>query len=310
MLAICEPLAVDVAVFSQARAREDLTEMRLDRAELGATVGFGEVRVEAVRSAGEGGALGVDGDSLVPRVKYAQAMGSVLAGPLKLDGALGLVPDVWLRTLETGYPLLPLSRTGSERLLGWQVADLAAAGKATWGPASLAVSVGNGEGLRYPERNTGKTTTAVLAVTLAPWLVLAAVGRDGSIGPASVRDHRAGGGATLTTEYVRAGAEAVHAWGLGDQGDLTGTLLAGWAMVTPLERLGLAARGATLKLTGGRQSTFGGAVMAVAWPRALSVWLAVERETTSGSASPVPGAATGDATTVMLIAAATGRYTP
>lgn len=319
-------LILDLRLYAAARwvkhAGDTLSELRLDRGEVGVRVGItpqaaAELRLETLRSAGEGGTLGVDGDSLVTRVKVAQVGGTIDAGPVRIDGALGFVRDPWIEALESEYSLLPLSRTASDRLLEWPTSDLSAEVRGSLGPVRLSVAIGNGEGLRYPERNSGKTTTAVLELvpihTRDLRVVLAGVGRDGSIGAASVRDRRAGGAASVATPYGRAGVEAVRAWGLFDRGELTGTALAGWAEVTPVPRLSLAARGATLGLTGGRSSTFGGAVAVMPWPSphgALRVWLALDRQTTSGSASPVPGAATGDATVLMVIASAEAPYVP
>ncbi len=321
-----ERLALDLRLYSSARwtkhPGDDLTELRLDRGEVGVRVGItkqaaAELRLEAVRSAGEGGTLGIDGDSMVARIKVAQVGGTVDAGPVRLDGALGFVRDPWLATLETDYSLLPLSRTASERLLDWPSSDLSAEVRASLGPARLSLAVGNGEGLRYPERNSGKTTTVVLEIvplhTHDLRIAIAGVGRDGSIGAASVRDRRAGGGATVVTPIVRGGVEAVRVWGLMDRGEVTGTALAGWADVTPIPRLSLAARGATLGISGGRSSTVGGAIAVTPWPSVrgeLRVWLAVDRQTSSGAASPLPGIASGDATLFMVIASAEAPFIP
>lgn len=320
-----ELFALDLSLVTQARwtqqPGDDLTEVKLDRGELGAVVALApralaELRLEAVRSAGEGGALGVDGDSLVVRIKRAQAAGEFDLGSARIDGALGLVQDPWLAVLEQGYPLLPLSRTASERLLGWPVSDLSAEVRAIVGPARLSIAAGNGEGLRYPERNQGKTTTAVLEVvpvnTLGLLIDVAAVARDGSIGPASVRDRRAGGAVTVVASRVRAGIEAVHAWGLAGHGEVTGTVLEGWGALELPARTSVAARGATLGLSGGgRSSTFGGAVAITPWSSpqgALKLWLAIDRQTMSGNAAILPDAGLGDATTIMFIASATGAY--
>ncbi len=319
-------VALDLRLFSSARwtkqKGDDLTELRLDRGEVGVRVGItrqaaAELRLEAIRSAGEGGTLGVDGDSMVARIKVAQVGGTIDAGPVRLDGALGFVRDPWLATLEDGYALLPLSRTASERLLGWPTSDLSAEIRASFGPARLSVAVGNGEGLRYPERNSGKTTTAVLEVVPIHArdlrIAIAGVGRDGSVGAASVRDRRAGGGATVITPLVRGGVEAVRAWGVGDRGDVVGTALAGWAEATPIPRLSIAARGATLGIMNGRASTFGGAVAVTPWPSPhgeLRVWLAIDRQTSSGAASPLPGVAPVDATVLMVIVSAEAPYIP
>ena len=327
------PLVVDLAIYTHARqimrAGADLTEIRLDRAELGGRIALGpraaaELRLETVRSAVEGGALGVDGDSIVARLRFAQLLGTTTLGGIQLDGAIGLVPDPWIRTVEDGYTLRPLSRSASERLLAWAPADLSAIGRVTVGRARLTVALGNGEGLRYPERNTGKTTTAVVEVVPlagpAARLSLAAVVRDGSLGVASLRERRAGGGASLTTPWLRAGAEVVQAWGLGDRGELEGLALGGWLDAQVQPRVVIAARGATLGLaSGGRQTTVGGAIAVEPWlapapastlPRGrLRLWLAVDRITSSGDAMPVAGAEPGDATLVMLIASADAPFT-
>jgi len=315
-------LALELELTSHARyaskAGTNLSELRLDRGELGARIALGrraaaELRVEAIRSALEGGALGIDGDSTVIRVKYAHVGGSATIGPLALDGALGFTPDPWIRTLEDGYPLKPLSRTGSERLLGWATSDLAAVVRATVGPARLSLAVGNGEGQRYPERNTGKTTTAVAEIVAVNQrslrLSVAAVGRDGSIGVARVRDRRAGGGATVITPWVRAGAEVIKAWGIGDRGDAEGLEVGGWLDGRIVERVFVAARGASLGFTGGgRLSTFGGAVAIEPWRDSTRgryrVWFALDRVTSSGAAMPLPGVDGGDATLAMLIVSA------
>ena len=157
-------LVLELELFSDAdwirSDGPDLTQFRLDRGEVGATIGFdhgrggAELRLESVRSAAEGGALGIDGDSLVARIKRAQVFGGLDVGGVHLEGAAGVIADAWIAALEDGYPLRPLSATASERLLDAPVSDLAAAARATLGPVRLAVELGNGEGLRYPERNS------------------------------------------------------------------------------------------------------------------------------------------------------------
>jgi hypothetical protein len=330
-------LTLELELFTDAdwirRDGPDLTQFRLDRGELGATIALGrdagaELRLESVRSAAEGGALGIDGDSLVARIKRAQVFGELAAGSLHLEAAAGVIADAWIATLEDGYALRPLSATASERLLDAPVSDLAAAVRATLGPVRLVVEFGNGEGLRYPERNSGKTTTAVVEVvplaTATTRLRLAAMVRDGSIGPALVRDRRAGGAATLTAPQVGAGAELVRAWGVGDRGDLVATVLGGWVEARPVAGVIVAAREATIGYdSGGRATTAGGAVALEPWRDAtelalepghhdhgkLRLWLAVDRTTSSGTAMPLPGADAGDATTVLVIASTSAPFT-
>lgn len=334
---------VELELTSQAqvtiREGSDLSELRLDRAELGGRLPLGalaaaELRLEAIRSAVEGGALGIDGNSTVFRLRTAQVLAARdLGDTVRLEGAFGFAPDVWLRSAEDGYTVKPLSRTGSERLLGWPATDLAGVVRVSVGPARATVSVGNGEGPQFPERNTGKTTTGLLelAPVASPQLrvVLAGVVRDGSIGVASIRDRRYGGGATLVTPRVRGGVEAMLALGLGDQPATEGLMLGAWADVRLVDRVHLAGRGATMGLAdgGGRISTFGGGVAYEPWlepteaswrgpagadpGRArgrLRIWLAVDRVTTTGGAMPVPGAEAGAATQLMLVASAIAPF--
>lgn len=336
-------LYVEIELTSQARMTrregEDLSELRLDRGEFGGRLQLGkqaaaELRFEAIRSALEGGSLGIDGDSTVFRLRTAQLFGKHdLGDTFRIEGALGFVPDVWLRSVEDNYTVKPLSRTGSERLLGWQPTDLAGVVRVSAGPARGTISIGNGEGPQFPERNTGKTTTAMLEVapitTSQLRVVLAGVVRDGSVGVASIRDRRFGGGATVVSPRVRGGVEAVFAQGIGDQAAAEGVMLGGWADAQVIDRLYVAARGASLKLSddGGRISTFGGGIAYEPWLEVstapqrgpagadpgrqrgrLRIWLAVDRVTTSGAAMPLPGADAGDATQLMLIASAIAPF--
>jgi hypothetical protein len=182
--------------------------------------------------------------------------------------------------------------------------------------------VGNGEGLQYPERNSGKTTTVVLDVvpihTSSMRLTASGVVRDGSRGIASIRDRRAGGAVTLVTPWGRAGGELVVARGIGDQAAEEGLLVGGWLDAKAISRVFVAARGQTLGFAngGGRLSSFGGGVAVEPWrepgdERARGrtrLWLGVERSTSSGGAMPLVGADAGDATLLMLIASATAPF--
>jgi len=319
-------LALELQLFTDAdwihQTGTDVTQFRLDRGEVGAAIGFAnhfgaELRLESIRSAEDGGELGVDGDSIVVSVKRAQVYGAADAGDVHLRAAVGITPDPWITALETDDPLLPLSLTASERLLGWNVSDLAALGSVAYGPVRLNVSFGNGEGLDYPERNNGKTTTAVLEgvpVDVAgARLRVMVLGKDGSIGPALVRDRRLGAAATFTSPYASAGTEVVRAYGIGDDGDLVGWVYAGWLEGRPIDHLALAARASGIRYDGGGSYTsVGGAVAVEPWREgargSLRVWLALDRTHASGPAAPLPGAEPGDAVTVLLIASVTAPF--
>ncbi|HEX4450621.1 MAG TPA: hypothetical protein VH143_07115 [Kofleriaceae bacterium] len=319
-------LALELQLFTDAdwihQPGTDFTQFRLDRGEAGAAIGFAkhygaELRLESIRSDEAGGELGIAGDSIVVRVKRAQIYGDFDAGDFHFHAAIGITPDPWITTLETDYSLLPLSFTASERLLGWPVSDLAALGSVAYGPIRLNLAFGNGEGLDYPERNNGKTTTAVLeAVPLdlaGNRLRVMALGKDGSVGPALVRDRRLGAATTFTSKYASAGVELVRAYGIGDRGDLVGWVYAGWAEARPIDHLILAARGSGISYdAGGRYTSVGGAVAVEPWkqgPRGdLRVWLAIDRTHASGVAEPLPGAEPGDAITFFLLASVTAPF--
>lgn len=325
-------LEVEAYTFGRSTRREgdDLSEVRLDRGELGGRVAMGkhaavELRGETIRSALDGGAQGIDGDSTVLRLKLAQVLGSYELSGLRLEGAFGFVPDPWIRGLEEDYTLKPLSRTGSERLLGWAPVDLAGLVRAGYGPVRATLSIGNGEGQRFPERNRGKTTTALVDVvpvaTDAVRLTASGVFRDGSVGVARIRERRVGGGLGVVTPWGRAGVELVSAKGVGDRGEAEGLMIGGWADARVIERLFVGARGQSLGFSGdgGRISSIGGAISYEPWREVnregerargrLRLWLAVERQTSSGGAMPLPGADAGKATLLMLVASATAPFT-
>jgi hypothetical protein len=313
-------LRLDLETFADAdwmhRDGADVTQFRLDRGEAGATVGLAsyagaELRLESIRSGVAGGSAGIDGDSLVMRVKRAQIFARDLElGDFTIGGAMGVVPDPWISALETDYPLRPLSATASEGLLGWATGDLAVQGRIAYGPARLTVNIGNGEGLSYPERNDGKTTTGVLEVMPVDHLRIFAMGRDGSIGPARVRDQRLGGGATLSMPIASAGVELVRAYGVGDLGDVTAWTAAGWAELRPIDRVAFSLRGSTMRFDDGHRTSVGGAV-AFAPPvkrATLRLWFAIDRTTSTGTADPVPALDPGTATTFLLIVSTTAPY--
>jgi len=58
-----------------------------------------------------------------------------------------------------------------------------------------------------------------------------------------VRDRRAGGGATVSTPWGRAGAEVIKAWGIGDRGDAEGLEVGGWLDARIVERVFVARAG-------------------------------------------------------------------
>ncbi|HEY4057962.1 MAG TPA: hypothetical protein VGM39_15210 [Kofleriaceae bacterium] len=319
--------AIDLELVTQGRYTvkdgDNLSEIKLDRGEVGVRLPIGgwlsaQFRAETLRSAQDGGALGIGGDSTVVRVKYANVIVHGEVSGFDIEGGAGFIADPWIQSLETSYSLKPLSRTGSERLLGWQTADLAAMGRVAYGPARLTVNIGNGEGQSYPERNNGKTTTGVVEVVALhnsdARVTLMGMGRDGSVGPSRIRDRRAGGGATAVFDVARVGFEIVRAWGIADNGAAKGTEVGAWAEANVAHKLFVGARGSTLGYSaGGRSSTFGGAISygdSFKDAGNARVWLAVDRITNSGDAMPLVGADSGDQTVIMLMLSGDATYAP
>lgn len=311
-----------------ARADDTYQELRLDRAELGATAYLGPatapdqldavLRLEAVRSAGPDSTFGVDGDALLLRVRQAEVRGRRQLGRIALEARGGLLAEPWTAWLGVEQPLRPVAPSASEGELRWEPSDIGGALGATRGPLALDVAVTTGEGRRYPERNRGVTTTALLAATFGhvagarPAVRLALVGRDGSIGPGAARDQRAGIAATARARQWSAGAEVVAARGLADDGALTGTAWAAWASAALPAHLQLGARAAGLELTSGDHHRTAVLALGVAPPAmagaAVTVFVAAQHDAYRGA--PWPGADAVDQSAVLLILAADTRRGP
>lgn len=230
-------------VFTNTEA-EDFNEFDLTRAEIGADLDWGEhfggeVRLEAIRSAGPQSLLGVDGDSLVLRVKRAWGKAGVKLGPVAADGRLGLIPDPWIDALQGGYDILGASQTLSERGLFFDTSDLGAQVRASAFDelVELRVAVTNGEGRNQREQNEGKNTTLVVAVR--PYNFQLGGGeavtallfsyRDGSVGVGTARNHRLAAGLTFTSPLANLGVEFVQAEGYLGQDDLNAEGFGLWA---------------------------------------------------------------------------------
>ncbi len=223
-------------------------EFTLDRAELGVRemnpipLDY-ELRLESVRAAGRESITGVDGDSLVLRVKRAwgglvQRFGT---GDSRISVAarLGLVADAWVETALGQYPLRDLSPLAAERDGFFDATDLGVAfeGRAWGDRVTVRLAWTNGEGRNEIEQNRGKDTT--VAVQVEAWrfdfldapasLVLAAGYRDGSAGLSGARDHRVTGAVTASGARLAVGAEYVRAMGLSGDADREADALGLWA---------------------------------------------------------------------------------
>ncbi|MFV8753229.1 hypothetical protein ACNOYE_21995 [Nannocystaceae bacterium ST9] len=226
---------------------EGAGEFTLDRAELGSELVWqpirwldagARVRLEALRSAGPDSLQGIDGNALV--VRAWQAFGHVAGhfGPIDVGVRAGLVPERWIEQVEKGYDQRGLGSLGSERRQLFDTADLGVSLTISgWRSlVDLDVAIVNGEGRSQREQNPGKNTTLILSVRplrlphrAGPIeLALHGVYRDGSLGPASTRSHRAGGATSLRSPWVFAGVEYVRAFGYLDRGDVQADVISAW----------------------------------------------------------------------------------
>jgi hypothetical protein len=202
---------------------------QLPRARLGLGLSWGRAAtarfaVAAVRSSGEYGYIGVDGESIVAQVQLAEARTTCARAGLTVAG--GLLEDPWVASADASGWERAIAPSVGEDLELWSKADLGL-GVAWTSPRSfltLEAQVTTGEGLKLRERNVWANTT--LLVTLRPLALRSAapvdlevslVGRDGSRGLDVVRDHRGGARVNLGAEALRGGWEGGFA--LGADGD-------------------------------------------------------------------------------------------
>ena len=337
------------------------SEAALSRAEVGLQIGFasnadrlggqataeafGELRLEAIRSTTPQSGFGVDGDSLVLRVKRARVFGQWHVARATLHAEVGMVADPWLQGLDADPGLRPLLPSVSESDLYQWSSDLGAVVSGQLGPVRATLAVVNGEGRNFAERNTGKNTTGMLDATFPLGQVaqqparlwLAAMGRDGSYGPGAARDHRFGAASMLVTSVGSAGVEVVRGLGIAGRGDVTAWASAAWLHVpVPMfSRWSFAGRFARSDfaidndpLTGRKQSVLGAVSMVVlpGWQatdvaalrgtltpasalcggHGVRAWLSVERRTVRGIATTLAGTSAQDATAIMLTMSACG----
>ncbi|MBP9088804.1 MAG: hypothetical protein KBG15_21955, partial [Kofleriaceae bacterium] len=337
------------------------SEAALSRAEVGLQVGFasnadragghataqafGELRLEAIRSITPQSGFGVDGDSLVLRVKRARVSGQWKVARASLHGEVGLVADPWLQGLDADPGLRPLVASVSESDLYQWSSDLGAVVSGQLGPVRATLAVVNGEGRNFAERNTGKNTIGMLDATVPlghiaqqpARLWLAAMGRDGSYGPGSARDHRFGAASMLVTDVGAAGVEVVRGLGVAGRGDVTAWASAAWlhVPVPVFPRWSFAGRFARSNFaidndpsTGRKQSVLGAVSLVVlpGWKatdvaglrstltpasalcggHGVRAWLSVDRRTVSGIATSLAGTSAQDATAIMRTMSACG----
>lgn len=230
---------------------DTFNEFDLSRAELGTTVRWPDVggvrlTIEGVRSAGPDSLLGVDGDSIVLRVKHAYGFGEPELGPGRLLLQAGMVEDPWIAALERDFDLRGHGPTSSERTGLFDTSDLGATVGYDLldGIAVVRVSMTNGEGRNEIELNRGKNTTVVASTTPVRFDVLGDEARasihggfrDGSLGVARARNHRAFGALTLSHPRGEVGIEFVRALGVPANAAIEAQVLGAWLRAEPIER--------------------------------------------------------------------------
>ncbi len=193
----------------------------------------GRVALLAVRSGGETGYIGVEGEAIVPVFEIAEARWDARSTGLML--AAGIVDDLWVGPAEAAWGRRDVAATlAGDR--GWvDRSDIG--GVAGWtspdGLASVSVAVTSGEGALRRERNTGVNVTAAGRLRLGGdgpvGVELGAMGREGSRGVGQAADHRAGASVLIRHEWVVGGAEGLLGWGLDGDATLLPAGLSLWA---------------------------------------------------------------------------------
>ncbi len=239
-------------------AGDGFGEFELGRAELGlagahpAPLGY-ELRLEAIRAAGRESVTGVDGDSLVLRVKRAWGSAGAELFGVRGDLRLGLIADPWVEAAESGYPLRDLSAMSAERRRFFDAADLGIGAVVSAFDERLFVRMAltNGEGRNEIEQNEGKSSTFALSSEVLRFEVLGERGvlalhagyRNGSRGLGDAREERFALALTFAHPRFSAGAEYVRAMGIDARPDREADALGGWATGYAWPRwLGFAAR--------------------------------------------------------------------
>ncbi|MGV3623640.1 MAG: hypothetical protein ACO1OB_22665 [Archangium sp.] len=204
----------------------------------------GRVLAEGAYATNGGALIGVQGDSVVLRLREAW-------GGYQwrfIEARLGLIPTLLIPELERGFRFRELTPDGLEthRLLApadfGGILRLHAPGNYGW----LGVAVTNGEGYTSRELNTGKNVDVTALVrplaSLNVPLEVMAVGSFGSSGLPEVATTRAGGAIQYSAQNFGVGASAFWAKGLLADPTREGVLAQGFARGTLFEHLQLVAR--------------------------------------------------------------------
>lgn len=244
------PSAVCVAGDADVAGRASLSvpdagisrALSLPRARFGGALGYGSVaaaRVEvaAVRSGGEAGYVGVDGEALVPEITVAEArVGWPAFG---LAAGAGVVDDPWVRSGDLAQGLRDVAPGFGEEA-GWMDRSDVGGWVGWSAPRRLVVArvdVSAGEGARFRERNEGKDVAATVTVRPLPdteGLAVTVFGRDGSRGLGLARDHRLGLRVSGAPDGWTWGLEGLAAWGVGGDAERQPVATSAWLLARPV----------------------------------------------------------------------------
>ena len=282
-----------------------------------------ELRLEGARSSGPESLNGIDGNSMVVRVKRGWAFGRLAPhAALRFEARAGLVPDLWVEAVEADYDLRALAPTTGEDVRFLSAADAGASvlASAFSGRVRVGFSLTNGEGYRQTELNSGKTTAIVGSIDALRFSFAGSGARltahvgwiEGSTGVARMPSGRLLSGLTFGAHRLGAGAEYLRAdgaFGRALHADALGLYARG--VVVP-RWVGLALRFDRLNQDLGAADAvrerwsagyfaepFGGAERRA---ERLRIWLAAQVERAGDAGGPVPGAGRlGDLTRALVL---------
>lgn len=316
-------LTADFRYASLAGTRTSAFEMR--RSELGirrraAFRSGGELLVEGIRSAGPDSFSGIDGDSLLIRLKRAWGFAREDWGPVEFEARAGLLATPWIETSEAESELRFVDEMLAERVGMYFSSDLGALVRVATvqGEWQLMAGVFNGEGRNQTEQNKGKNTQLLVSGTAArghllgeAWrLRLHAGGQEGSLGPSAASSHRLSGGLSFLHRQCSFGAEAHYAFGVAEVSSRDSRALGFWWRAR-WRNLSTVLRYDNHRLDLARPSTSAHLLIAGLFAERkvdatlLRFGLAYRRQQTGAGASPVPGlasAGTGDTALVLFSA--------
>jgi hypothetical protein len=225
------PLWMDTEVFFEAARIEaddrSTRTMELRRAEAGlghqSEPTILEFRLEATRAAAPESLLGLDGNSLVVRVKRAYGARRFELGPVELEARAGLAPDRFTARMDATLDLRATGPLLAERGGFLETSELGAGARvaAFEGRIAAAFDVLQGEGRRELETNDVWDVAGLVEVEPVEGVFVLGHGRRGRLGPGEARNDRFGVGLAWRGERHAAGLEYQRAEGVEGRGAQT-----------------------------------------------------------------------------------------